>query len=418
MRSLAVLGATGSIGVQTLEVAARFPDKIRVCGLAAGGNVNLLAEQVRKFDVRTVVLKDEKTVPRLPSTTLPRQASEQVGTSRSGFSTEEFRSSTPLGISNRFGFSGVEVWSGIEGLCRLASLPEADTVVNGLVGSLGLRPSIAALEAGKRLCLANKEALVMGGKLVLAAKERGKGELIPIDSEHSAIFQCMLAGKGREVRRAFLTASGGPFLHWPKEKMFSAKPSEALKHPTWKMGKKITIDSATLFNKALEVIEAHFLFGLAPEQIEVVVHPQSIVHSLVEFADGSTMAQLGPPDMRIPIQYALSYPERWENPSGVFGPLSFGNLNFLPLDNDKFPSVKMAYRALQTGGTAPAVLAAADECAVGLYLEEKISFGEIFELVEETLNAHRPIALPSIEEIEGTERWAHAFITEKVNVSV
>ncbi len=384
MRSLAILGATGSIGTQTLEVAARFPDRLRVCGLAAGGNIDLLGEQVRKFGPKKVVLKDEKTA-------------------------EGFR---------RFGFSGVEGWWGIDGLCRLASLPEADTVVNGLVGSLGLLPSIAALEAGKRLCLANKEALVMGGKLVLAAKEWGKGELVPIDSEHSALLQCMLAGKGREVRRIFLTASGGPFLNWPKEKMFSAKVSDALKHPTWRMGKKITIDSATLFNKALEVIEAHFLFGLAPEKIEVVVHPQSIVHSLVEFADGSTIAQLGPPDMRIPIQYSISHPERWESPSGTFGPMSFGGLNFFPLDNEKFPSVKMAYRALQTGGTAPAVLAAADECAVGLYLEEKISFGEIFELVEETLDAHRPIGSPTVGEIEGTERWAHSFITDKVNVSV
>lgn len=383
MRSIAVLGATGSIGTQTLEVASRFPDRLRVAGLAAGRNINLLAEQVRTFGVKKVVLKDEKTA-------------------------EEFR---------RFGFSGLEVWSGIDGLCRLASLSEADTVVNGLVGSLGLRPSLAALEAGKRLCLANKEALVMGGGLILAARERGKGELVPIDSEHSALFQCLLAGKGKEVRRVFLTASGGPFLKWPKEKMLSAKPSEALKHPTWTMGRKITIDSATLFNKALEVIEAHFLFGLSPEQIEVVIHPQSVVHSLVEFSDGSTIAQLGPPDMRIPIQYALSYPERWESPSVSFGPMSFGQLNFLAVDTDKFPSVKMAYRALKTGGTAPAALAATDECAVGLYLEEKISFGEIFELVEETLQAHRPIESPTVEEIEGTERWAHSFISDRVKVN-
>ena len=401
MRQIAVLGATGSIGVQTLEVALRFPDKVRISGLSAGSNINLLAEQVGKFGVKKVVLKDEKTAEEF----------------RPLASLDSARDKS-LGIFNRFGFSGVEVWSGIPGLCRLASLPEADTVVNGLVGSLGLRPSIAALEAGKRLCLANKEALVMGGKLVLAAKERGRGELVPIDSEHSALFQCMLAGKGREVRRIFLTASGGPFLSWPKEKMPAAKPSEALKHPTWQMGKKITVDSATLFNKALEVIEAHYLFGLSPEQIEVVIHPQSIVHSLVEFADGSTLAQLGPPDMRIPIQYALSHPERWENPYGVFSPMNAGNLSFLPLDNDKFPSVKMAYRALQMGGTAPAVLAAADECAVGLYLEEKISFGEIFELVGEALDAHRPMASPTVEDIEGTERWAFAFISDKVNVNV
>lgn len=401
MKQIAVLGATGSIGVQTLEVASRFPDKIRVCGLSAGSNINLLAEQTRKFGVRKVVLKDEKTAEEFrPSASLDSARDKS------------------LGIFNRFGFSGVEVWSGIDGLCRLASLPEADTIVNGLVGSLGLRPSIAALEAGKRLCLANKEALVMGGKLVLAAQERGRGELVPIDSEHSALFQCMLAGKREEIKRIFLTASGGPFLNRPKEKMLAAKVSEALKHPTWQMGKKITIDSATLFNKALEVIEAHYLFGLSPEQIEVVVHPQSIVHSLVEFADGSTLAQLGPPDMRIPIQYALSHPERWENPYGIFSPASAGNLSFLPLDHDQFPSVKMAYRALQLGGTAPAVLAAADECAVGLYLEEKISFGEIFELVEDALAAHRPIASPTVEEIEGTERWAHAFIKDKVNVSV
>ncbi len=393
MRSIAVLGATGSIGRQTLEVAVRFPDKIRVVGLSAGSNIGLLAEQVKQFGVRKAVLKDEKAA-------------------------EEFRPSTSLGIFNRFGFSGLEVRSGIDGLCWLASLPEVDTVVNGLVGSLGLRPSIAALEAGKRLCLANKEALVMGGELILAADERGKGELVPVDSEHSALFQCMLAGKGREVRRIFLTASGGPFLAWPKEKMLIAKPSEALKHPTWRMGKKITIDSATLFNKALEVIEAHFLFGLAPEQIEVVIHPQSIVHSLVEFSDGSTMAQLGPPDMQIPIQYALSCPERWESSYGVFSPLSFGQLNFLPVDQDKFPSVKMAYRALELGGTAPAVLAAADECAVGLYLEEKISFGEIFELVKEALEAHRSLPSPTVEDILEVERWAGRFVSDKVNVTI
>ena len=258
----------------------------------------------------------------------------------------------------------------------------------------------------------------MGGELILAADERGKGELVPVDSEHSALFQCMLAGKGREVRRIFLTASGGPFLAWPKEKMLIAKPSEALKHPTWRMGKKITIDSATLFNKALEVIEAHFLFGLAPEQIEVVIHPQSIVHSLVEFSDGSTMAQLGPPDMQIPIQYALSCPERWESSYGVFSPLSFGQLNFLPVDQDKFPSVKMAYRALELGGTAPAVLAAADECAVGLYLEEKISFGEIFELVKEALEAHRSLPSPTVEDILEVERWAGRFVSDKVNVTI
>lgn len=384
MRKLVILGATGSIGRQSLEVAARFPDRIQIVGLAAGSGVNLLAEQAKKFGVRQIALKDEKTA-------------------------EQFR---------RFNLPGVEVESGVEGLCRLASLPEADTVVNGLVGSLGLRPSIAALEAGKRLCLANKEALVMGGSLVLAARDRGKAELFPVDSEHSALLQCLQAGRREEIRRIFLTASGGPFLSWSKEKMRNARVSEALKHPTWQMGRKITIDSATLFNKALEVIEAHFLFGLSPEKIEVVIHPQSVVHSLVEFADGSTLAQLGPPDMRIPIQYALSHPERWESPPGVFSPMSFGELNFFPLDDEKFPSVKLAYRALNAGGTAPAVLAAADECAAGLYLEEKISFGEIFALVEETLKAHLPVFSPSIEEIEGTERWANQFISDRANVSI
>ncbi len=384
MKKLVVLGSTGSIGQSTLEVAGRFPDQVEIIGLSAGSNVELLSEQVKKFKPRYVVLKDEKTA-------------------------EDFR---------RFGLSGIEVWHGIEGLCRLAALPEADTVVNGLIGSLGLRPSLAALESGKRLCLANKEALVMGGDLILSALKRGKGELLPVDSEHSALFQCLLGGKREEVRRIILTASGGPFLNWPKEKMTNATPEEALKHPTWKMGKKITVDSATLFNKALEVIEAHFLFGLPPDKIEVVVHPQSIVHSLVEFRDGSTLAQLGPPDMRIPLQYAIFYPERLDGPAIALDLGGIEMLKFLPVDQEKFPSLKMAYRALEKGGTAPAVLAAADECAVQLFLEEKISFGEIFELVGEALETHQPVSSPTVEDVESAEQRAHRFLTDRLKVSV
>lgn len=384
MKKLVVLGSTGSIGQSTLDVAGRFPDRVEVAGLAAGSNVELLAEQVKKFKTRYVVLKDEKAA-------------------------EEFR---------RLGFSGVEAWQGVEGLCRLASLAEADMVVNGLVGSLGLRPSLAALQAGKRLCLANKEALVMGGELVLRAAKEGGGELLPVDSEHSALFQCMLGGKREEVRRIILTASGGPFLNWPKEKIASATPQQALKHPTWKMGKKITIDSATLFNKALEIIEAHYLFGLAPEQIEVMIHPQSVVHSLVEFRDGSTLAQLGPPDMRIPLQYAIFYPER---PDASAIGLDLGGmemLTFQPVDHQKFLSIKMAYRALEIGGTAPAVLAAADECAVSLFLDGKIGFNEIFELVGETLEAHKPRFSFSIDEVEMAEEWARQYLLGKLNVTV
>lgn len=384
MKKLVVLGSTGSIGQSTLDVAGRFSDRIQILGLAAGSNSALLAEQVQKFKPRAVVLKDEKTA-------------EQFG---------------------RLGISGVEAWHGVEGLCRLASLAEADTVVNGLVGALGLRPSITALKVGKRLCLANKEALVMGGELVLGAKERGKGELLPVDSEHSALFQCMLGGKREEVRRIILTASGGPFLNWTKEKMATATQAQALKHPTWQMGKKITVDSATLFNKALEIIEAHYLFGLAPEKIEVLVHPQSIVHSLVEFRDGSTLAQLGPPDMRIPLQYAIFYPERLDGPAIGLDLSGTAMLKFMAVDHEKFPSLKMAYQALKTGGTAPAVLAAADEFVVQLFLDGKISFGEIFELVGLVLETHKPVASPTVDEVELAAEWAGRFLAEKVKITV
>lgn len=384
MKKLVVLGSTGSIGQSALDVAGRFPDRVEIIGLSAGTNVDLLAEQAQKFKARCVVLKDERTA-------------------------EDFR---------RFGLSGIEVWQGMEGLCRLAALPEADTVVNGLVGSLGLRPSLAALDSGKRLCLANKEALVMGGELVLKAAREGGGELMPVDSEHSALFQCLLGGKRKEVRRIVLTASGGPFLNWSKEKMALATPAQALKHPTWQMGKKITVDSATLFNKTLEVIEAHFLFGLPPDKIEVLVHPQSIAHSLVEFRDGSTLAQLGPPDMRIPLQYAIFYPERLDGPAIALDLGGIEMLKFLPVDQERFPSLKMAYRALEKGGTAPAVLAAADERAVQLFLEGEISFGEIFELVGLALETHRPVLSPTVEGIEEAERWTHQFLAARVKAAV
>jgi len=384
VKKLVVLGSTGSIGQSALDVAGRFPDRVEIIGLSAGTNVDLLAEQAQKFKARCVVLKDERTA-------------------------EDFR---------RFGLSGIEVWQGMEGLCRLAALPEADTVVNGLVGSLGLRPSLAALDSGKRLCLANKEALVMGGELVLKAAREGGGELMPVDSEHSALFQCLLGGKRKEVRRIVLTASGGPFLNWSKEKMALATPAQALKHPTWQMGKKITVDSATLFNKTLEVIEAHFLFGLPPDKIEVLVHPQSIAHSLVEFRDGSTLAQLGPPDMRIPLQYAIFYPERLDGPAIALDLGGIEMLKFLPVDQERFPSLKMAYRALEKGGTAPAVLAAADERAVQLFLEGEISFGEIFELVGLALETHRPVLSPTVEGIEEAERWTHQFLAARVKAAV
>ncbi len=374
--NIAILGSTGSIGRNTLEVVAAFPDRFRVTHLTAHRNVDLLAEQIRHFRPRGVVVMQEKHADAL------RRA---VGGS-------------------------TEVLCGTDGLLDVVARGDVDLVMNALVGFAGMRPTLAALEAGKHVALANKETLVVAGGLIMTlVRERGV-RLLPVDSEHSAILQCLQGENPASVKRLILTASGGPFLGLSDAQMESVTVAEALNHPTWKMGRKITIDSATLMNKGLEVIEAFWLFGLPPEHIDVVIHPQSIIHSLVEFRDGSVKAQMGTPDMKLPIQYALLYPER---PSSAHRPLdlpALGQLTFLAPDRRRFRCLGLAFRALAMGGTAPAVLNAANEVAVQLFLDGRIPFGAIPTIIEDALDAHRPIHQLTLETVIAVDRETRAMV--------
>ncbi|MBI3974900.1 MAG: 1-deoxy-D-xylulose-5-phosphate reductoisomerase, partial [Armatimonadetes bacterium] len=309
--------------------------------------------------------------------------------------------------------AGVEVLEGAEGLAELAALPEADLVLVAVVGVAGLLPTLAALRAGKDVALATKEALVAGGALVTAEARRRGAALLPVDSEHSAIFQCLKGVDRDQVRRVILTASGGPFRDRPLETVYGATPEEALSHPTWKMGKKITVDSATLMNKGFEVIEARWLFDLAPDRIDVVIHPQSLVHGMVELIDGSVLAQVAPPDMRLPIQYALTYPGRRPSPMAPLRWEGMGagvTMTFARPEPDRFPALALAYEALAAGGTTPAVLNAANEVAVQLFLERRIPFGEIPPLLRRTMDAHDPISAPRAEEILAADAWAREAV--------
>ncbi len=356
MKRLAILGSTGSIGQQTLEVVRAFPEKLKIVGLAAGSNTSLLAQQVQEFQPKLVSCK---AIPH----------------------------SLPLE--------------------ELASHPEVDLVVVATSGKAGLLPTLAALQAGKVVALANKESLVMAGSIIMEKACKHKAELRPIDSEHSAIWQCLQGEKKEQISQVILTASGGPFRNRSPEELSRVTPEEALKHPIWKMGRKVTIDSATLMNKGMEVIEAHWLFDLPFDKIKVVIHPTSIIHSMLKFTDGSVKAQLGAPDMRLPIQYALSYPERWGNPS--LPQLDFeqvGSLEFEPVDLEKFPCLRLAIEAGIKGGTYPAVLSAADEIAVELFLSGRIGFLEIPKLIEKTLERHQVISSPSLEDILDADAWA------------
>ncbi|EQB62830.1 MAG: 1-deoxy-D-xylulose 5-phosphate reductoisomerase [candidate division Zixibacteria bacterium RBG-1] len=370
MKNLVILGSTGSIGRNTLEVIEPFPQDFRVWGLSGHSNIELLEAQTLKFNPEFVTVTDEK--------------SYQV-----------LKGKVP----------GSKLLFGIEGLKEMVSQADADMVINGLVGSVGLFPSLTAIENGKTLALANKEVLVMAGELVTQKAQEKKAQILPIDSEHSGIFQCLFSGKKEEVKNLFLTASGGPFLNRDKKDFDEIKVSDALAHPTWKMGKKITVDSATLMNKTLEIIEAHWLFNMAPEKIKVVIHPQSIVHSLVEFIDGSIIAQMGATDMKLPIQYALFYPERKVASSNGFNLSSVKTLTFQEPDTEKFPAVKLGYQALKLKGTAPAVLNAANEVAVNCFLEEKIPFSRICPIVEEVLSSHSVISAPSLDDILKADLW-------------
>jgi 1-deoxy-D-xylulose-5-phosphate reductoisomerase len=380
VKQLAVLGSTGSIGVTTLDLVARFPQRFAATALAAGRNIERLAEQVRRFRPRLVATADGDTAAAL-------------------------RSAVP-------DFNG-EIVAGIEGIERVATAPDAELVISALVGALGLGPTLRAIEAGKDVALANKEVLVVAGELVQAAARRARVNVFPLDSEHNAIYQAMHGHRRGDVKRIILTASGGPFLRTPREELRSATPAQALKHPTWQMGSKITIDSSTLMNKGLEVIEAHWLFDLPPEQIDVVIHPQSIVHSMVEYVDGSVLAQLGIPDMSIPISYILAYPERLtltHLPS--LDLVAAGRLEFLAPDLERFPCLGLAYRVLRTKGSAPAVLNAANEVLVDAFLKGRIGYLDIPRIAGAVLDRHDLVAQASLEQLLAADAWARRAAEE------
>lgn len=371
-KRLVVLGSTGSIGQSTLAVAAAMPDRLRVVGLAAGNNWELLAEQAARFRVPDVAIAEAESASRL-------------------------RARLP---------AGTRVYAGPEGLVELVHVADATFVLSAIVGAAGLPATLAAVERGLDVGLANKETLVVAGGLVMErARVRG-GALIPVDSEHSAVFQALSGGRREEVRRVFLTASGGPFRTWSSEQIARATLDDALNHPTWRMGPKITVDSATMMNKALEVVEAAHLFGFAPEQIEVLVHPESIVHSMVEFRDGSTLAQLGPTDMRFPIQFALTYPERVACAVPHLCWKEARRFHFEPPDTERFPALRLGYEAVRRGGSSGAVLNAANEAAVERFRAGALRFVDIARSAQETLRRHRTIEHPTLDQLLEADRWA------------
>ena len=378
MKRLAIIGSTGSIGASTLDVIAAHPDRFEVVALGAGGNTDLLAKQVERFGPELVAVKDAQAAERLR---------QRVGDCCS-------------------------IVEGVAGQVDVATFERADMVLSALVGAIGLQPTYEAIRAGRDVALANKETLVVAGRaMTLAAKTSGS-KLLPVDSEHNAIHQCLRGEDSAEVRRLWLTASGGPFRTWSTKRIRNAGPEQALNHPTWKMGPKITVDSATLMNKGLEVIEARWLFNVPPDRIQVVVHPQSVVHSMVEFVDGSFKAQLGVTDMRHPIQYALSWPERWAASLPDFDPVAAGPLEFERPDTDRFPCLALAYAALETGGTAPAVLNAANEVAVESFLAGRIGFIQIAAMIEATLEAIPGGSDETVDGVLEADRRARAVARE------
>ncbi len=379
MRNIVILGATGSIGRQTLEVVEANPEAFRVVGLTAGGNDALLEAQARRFRPRAVAMANREAAGRL---------------------------------RERLAGQGIEVWEGQAGVVRVATEVEADLVVSAIVGTAGLIPTLEAVRSGRHVALANKETLVAAGELFMGEVSRVGVSLIPVDSEHSAIFQCLQGQPRNSLRRILLTASGGPFRGRTSRELEGVTAAEALRHPRWDMGPKITVDSATLMNKGLEVIEAHWLFGAPWDRIEVLVHPESIIHSLVEFVDGSVLAQLGWPDMRLPILYALSYPERRTGRGPALDLISVGALHFEAPDLEAFPCLQYAYEAGKIGGTMPAVLSAANEAAVQLFLAGKIGFKDIPRLIRRAMDLHVPLISPSLEDILAADRWARGQVLE------
>lgn len=374
MKRLAILGSTGSIGASTLDVVAAHPGEFSISALAAGHNVALLRDQIDRFRPSMAAVATE-------------DRAEELG--------------RLLGAGSQ-----TAVRWGEDGYCEAAAVSGCDMVVSSMVGAVGLMPTLAAVEAGRDIALANKETLVMAGRIVMArAAEKGI-RILPVDSEHSAIFQSLQGNRREEIRRIILTASGGPFWRTPREELAAVTPARALRHPNWQMGKKITIDSATMMNKGLEVIEACWLFGLPVEKIAVLIHPQSIVHSLVEYRDGSVIAQLGLPDMRTPIAYALSYPVRLERPGPSLNLSQINRLEFEEPEGEKFPCLRMAYEAALRGGCMPAVMNGANEKAVEAFLQEKIGFLDIARVSDGVMGRFRGSGEPTLEEILAADRWA------------
>jgi 1-deoxy-D-xylulose-5-phosphate reductoisomerase len=373
MKRIAILGSTGSIGCSSLKVIEAHPEVYQVTALAAGKNIDLLAEQIQKFrPLEVAVLGDEQAES----------------------------------LKERLGGQRTRIVSGKEGFIHLATLEEVDTVISAITGAAGLVPTYAAIRAGKNIALANKETMVMAGPLVMEEAKRRGVALLPVDSEHSAILQCLQGHPRDDVRRVILTASGGPFKDFSHEEMEKVTPEQALKHPNWNMGPKITVDSATLMNKGLELIEARWLFGLDIHQIHILIHPQSVVHSMVEYRDGSIIAQLGIPDMITPISYALSYPRHVDTPLRPLDLEEVGTLRFMKPDTRKFRCLELALRAAEIGDSMPAVLNGANEVAVDLFLKGRIGFLQIPSLIERTMDAHRPFVIDSIEKVMEADAWA------------
>ena len=402
-KRIVVLGSTGSIGAQTLDVVRRHPDKLEIVALAVGTRANDLLAQAREFGVCHLAVGDDRLAGQPVADELAEQAR----------SVEPVNANAPSSLAEAFARKGQSEGSlgfGAEAVANLVHLPEADIVVNALVGAAGLRASYETLRAGKVLALANKESLVVGGDLIMPMATE-PGRLMPIDSEHGAIYQCLLGEDPREVTRLWVTASGGPFRGRTRAELANITPAQALAHPTWNMGAKISIDSSTLMNKGLEVIEAHHLFAMPYDRISVVVQPQSAIHSMVEFADGSVKAHLGTTDMRIPIQFALSYPERWDAPVAPLDFRTLGSLEFAAPDEDTFRCLALARHAGEVGGTLPCVMNAANEVAVAAFLAEEGSYLGIAECVEAVMDAHERAGVErveSLEQLESLDTWSRA----------
>lgn len=378
MKKISILGSTGSIGTQTLDVVRKNRDKFEVVAISANSSINLLLEQIKEFKPRYVAVYNEN-------------------------SAKELKEMIPSDIK-------IEVLRGMEGLITISSLDEIDVLLTAIVGMIGLVPTLEAIKKGKTIALANKETLVTAGQLVMEEAKKRNVAILPVDSEHSAIFQCLNGESKKEIESIILTASGGPFRGKSKNDLINVTKNEALKHPNWSMGRKISIDSSTLMNKGLEVIEAKWLFDVNSDKIDVVVHPQSIIHSMVQFVDSSIIAQMGCPDMKLPIQYALTYPERILNDFERLDFSKLSSLTFEKPDLNTFPCLKLAYDSLNMGGTYSAVLNAANEVLVNEFLEDKIKFYDIPYYIEKTLDAHKSIEKPTLEEILYTDNWSREFV--------